>query len=33
MIRIAVTEADYPAICSTLPEDAPLWPVQNELVE
>jgi hypothetical protein len=24
MIRIAITAADYPAICSTLPEDAPL---------
>ncbi len=30
MIRIAVTEAAYCAICSTLPEDAPLWPVQRQ---
>jgi hypothetical protein len=25
MIRIAITAADY-TICSTTPEDAPLWP-------
>ena len=29
MIRIAITGAAYHAICSTLPEDAPLWPVQR----
>jgi hypothetical protein len=23
MIRIAITAADYPAICSTMPEDTP----------
>ena len=28
MIRIA-TAAAYDAICSTLPEDAPLWPVHR----
>ena len=30
MIRIAITPAAYRAICSTLPEDAPLWPVQRQ---
>jgi len=25
MIRIAITAAAYLAMCSTLPEDAPLW--------
>ena len=29
MIRIAITEAAYRAIRSTLPEDAPLWPLQR----
>ena len=29
MIRIAITAAAYHAICSTPPEDAPLWPVQR----
>ena len=29
MIRIANTGAAYHAICSTLPEDAPLWPVRR----
>ncbi len=29
MIKIAVTEAAYYAICSTLPPDAPLWPVER----
>ena len=28
MIRIAITAAAY-AICSKLPEDAPLWPVHH----
>ena len=27
MVRIAITAAAYDAIASTLPEDAPLWPV------
>ena len=29
MIRIAITAAAYDAICSTMPEDAPLWPVRH----
>jgi hypothetical protein len=29
MIRVAITAA-YDAICSTLPEGAPLWPVQPQ---
>src|ERR1700722_7571938 len=29
MIRIAITAAAYHAICSKLPEDAPLWPVHR----
>jgi hypothetical protein len=29
MIRIAVTAAAYHAICSKLPEEAPLWPVHR----
>jgi hypothetical protein len=29
MIRIAITAA-YHAICSTLPQDAPLWPVERQ---
>jgi hypothetical protein len=29
VIRIAITAAAFDAICSTLPEDAPLWPVQR----
>ena len=29
MIRIAITAAACHAICSTLPEDAPLWPVHR----
>jgi hypothetical protein len=27
MIRMAITAAACHAICSTLPEDAPLWPL------
>ena len=30
MTRIAITAAAYNAICSTLPEDAPLWPLQRQ---
>ena len=30
MIRIAITPAAYEAICSTLPQGAPLWPVQRQ---
>ncbi len=30
MIRIAMTPAAYEAICSTLPQGAPLWPVQRQ---
>ena len=30
MIRIAITVAAYHAICSTLPEDALLWPVERQ---
>ena len=30
MIRIAITPAAYRAVCSTLPEDAPLWPLQRQ---
>jgi hypothetical protein len=30
MIRITIT-AYFHAICSTLPEDAPLWPVHRQI--
>ena len=30
MIRIAITPAAYDAICSTLPQGAPLWPAQRQ---
>ena len=30
MIRIAITPAAYEAIIATLPEGAPLWPVQRQ---
>ncbi len=30
MIRIAITPAAYEAICATLPEGAPLWPVEGQ---
>ena len=30
MIKIAIIAAAYDAIASTLPEDAPLWPVQRQ---
>jgi hypothetical protein len=30
MIRIAITPAACHAICSTLPEDALLWPLQRQ---
>ena len=29
MIRIAITPAAYDALTATLPEGAPLWPVQR----
>ena len=31
MIRIAITPAAYGALISTLPEGAPLWPVQRQV--
>ncbi len=30
MIRIAITPAAYDANCSTLPQGAPLWPVEGQ---
>ncbi len=30
MIRIAITPAAYEAIIATLPQGAPLWPVQRQ---
>ena len=30
MIKIAITAAAYDAIRSTLPQDAPLWPVERQ---